>query len=80
MPESAEQIQIVGIGMQLVAKAVARLARSDPPIVQPRHPGLIHARRTVAGTLAVDRYQGSERVQLRVIDVAVPDQGPAVIR
>jgi single-stranded-DNA-specific exonuclease len=34
----------------------------------------------VAGSLAVDRYQGSERVQLRVIDVAVPDQGPAVIR
>ena len=28
----------------------------------------------------VDRYQGSERVQLRVLDVAVPDQGPAVIR
>ena len=34
----------------------------------------------VAGSLAVDRYQGTERVQLRVIDVAVPDQGPAVIR
>jgi single-stranded-DNA-specific exonuclease len=34
----------------------------------------------VAGCLAVDRYQGSERVQLRVLDVAVPDQGPAVIR
>ncbi|WP_316206417.1 MULTISPECIES: single-stranded-DNA-specific exonuclease RecJ [unclassified Bradyrhizobium] len=34
----------------------------------------------VAGTLAVDRYQGVERVQLRVLDVAVPDQGPAVIR
>jgi single-stranded-DNA-specific exonuclease len=34
----------------------------------------------VAGSLAVDRYQGSERVQLRVHDVAVPDQGPAVIR
>ena len=34
----------------------------------------------VAGSLAVDRFQGSERVQLRVIDVAVPDQGPAVIR
>ena len=34
----------------------------------------------VAGSLTVDRYQGSERVQLRVIDVAVPDQGPAVIR
>ena len=28
----------------------------------------------------VDRWQGSERVQLRVLDVAVPDQGPAVIR
>ncbi len=34
----------------------------------------------VAGSLVVDRYQGSERVQLRVLDVAVPDQGPAVIR
>src|SRR6202165_1317835 len=34
----------------------------------------------VAGSLAVDRWQGTERVQLRVIDVAVPDQGPAVIR
>jgi len=28
----------------------------------------------------VDRYQGTERVQLRVLDVAVPDQGPMVIR
>jgi single-stranded-DNA-specific exonuclease len=34
----------------------------------------------VAGSLAVDRFQGSERVQLRVTDVAVPDPGPAVIR
>ena len=34
----------------------------------------------VAGSLAVDRYQGTERVQLRVLDVAVPDPGPAVIR
>ena len=34
----------------------------------------------VAGSLAVDRYQGSERVQFRVIDVAVPDHGPAMIR
>src|ERR1700745_382752 len=34
----------------------------------------------VAGSLAVDRWQGSERVQMRVIDIAVPDQGPAVIR
>jgi single-stranded-DNA-specific exonuclease len=34
----------------------------------------------VAGSLAVDRWQGSERVQLRVTDVAVPDPGPAVIR
>ena len=34
----------------------------------------------VAGSLAVDRWQGSERVQLRVTDVAVPDQGPALIR
>jgi single-stranded-DNA-specific exonuclease len=34
----------------------------------------------VAGSLAVDRWQGTERVQLRVLDVAVPDQGPALIR
>jgi single-stranded-DNA-specific exonuclease len=34
----------------------------------------------VAGSLAVDRYQGTERVQLRVLDVAVPNQGPAMIR
>jgi single-stranded-DNA-specific exonuclease len=34
----------------------------------------------VAASLALDRWQGSERVQLRVIDVAVPDHGPAVIR
>ncbi|MBV9529488.1 MAG: single-stranded-DNA-specific exonuclease RecJ [Bradyrhizobium sp.] len=34
----------------------------------------------VAGSLAIDRFQGGERVQLRVIDVAVPDLGPAVIR
>lgn len=34
----------------------------------------------VAGSLAVDRWQGSERVQMRVTDVAVPDPGPSVIR
>jgi single-stranded-DNA-specific exonuclease len=34
----------------------------------------------VAGSLNVDRWQGSERVQLRVLDVAVPVSGPAVIR
>ena len=34
----------------------------------------------VAGALSVDRYQGAERVQFRVIDVALPDQGPSVIR
>ncbi|MDU2926794.1 single-stranded-DNA-specific exonuclease RecJ, partial [Bradyrhizobium sp.] len=34
----------------------------------------------VAGTLTVDRYQGVECVQLRVLDVAVPDHGPAMIR
>jgi single-stranded-DNA-specific exonuclease len=33
----------------------------------------------VAGSLSVDRWQGTERVQLRVLDIAVPDQGPAVI-
>lgn len=34
----------------------------------------------VAGSLTVDRWQGSERVQMRVTDVAVPDPGPNVIR
>ncbi|MGO3931903.1 single-stranded-DNA-specific exonuclease RecJ [Rhodopseudomonas pseudopalustris] len=34
----------------------------------------------VAGSLSIDRWQGAERVQLRVIDVAVPDPGPAMIR
>lgn len=34
----------------------------------------------VAGSLSVDRYQGVERVQFRVVDVALPDQGPSVIR
>ncbi|MBN8969377.1 MAG: single-stranded-DNA-specific exonuclease RecJ [Rhizobiales bacterium] len=34
----------------------------------------------VAGSLTIDRWQGAERVQLRVTDVAVPDHGPAVIR
>jgi single-stranded-DNA-specific exonuclease len=34
----------------------------------------------VAGSLTVDRWQGSERVQMRVADVAVPDPGPSVIR
>ncbi len=34
----------------------------------------------VAGSLAVDRWQGSERVQLRVTDVAVPSRERAVIR
>lgn len=34
----------------------------------------------VAGSLSIDRWQGAERVQLRVADAAVPDLGPAVIR
>lgn len=34
----------------------------------------------VAGSLTVDRWQGSERVQMRVTDVAVPDPGPNLIR
>jgi len=34
----------------------------------------------VAGSLAVDRWQGAERVQMRVVDVAVPDEGPSMIR
>src|SRR6202011_6064099 len=34
----------------------------------------------VAGSLTLDRWQGSERVQFRVMDVAVPDPGPSLIR
>ncbi len=34
----------------------------------------------VAGSLAVDRWQGTERVQLRVLDVAVPPLEPKTIR
>ena len=34
----------------------------------------------VAGSLAVDRWQGAERVQLRVLDVAVPPPEPRIIR
>ncbi|MBI3700601.1 MAG: single-stranded-DNA-specific exonuclease RecJ [Afipia sp.] len=34
----------------------------------------------VAGSVAVDRWQGSQRVQLRVADVAVPSAGPGIIR
>jgi len=34
----------------------------------------------VAGSLTLDRYQGSERVQLRLQDIALPDKGPDVIR
>lgn len=34
----------------------------------------------VAGYLAIDRWQGSERVQLRIADVAVPSPEPTSIR
>jgi len=34
----------------------------------------------VAGSLAIDRWQGAERVQLRIVDAAIPDLGPATIR
>lgn len=34
----------------------------------------------VAGSLTVDRWQGQERVQMRVIDVAVPSSEPRMIR
>ncbi|ABE63099.1 exonuclease RecJ [Nitrobacter hamburgensis X14] len=34
----------------------------------------------VAGSLAVDRWQGAERVQLRVSDVALPTVQPEIIR
>ncbi|HWW49479.1 MAG TPA: single-stranded-DNA-specific exonuclease RecJ [Xanthobacteraceae bacterium] len=34
----------------------------------------------VAGTLSIDRWQGAERVQLRVTDVATPPREPTMIR
>jgi single-stranded-DNA-specific exonuclease len=34
----------------------------------------------VAGTLSIDRWQGTERVQLRVTDVATPGREPETIR
>ena len=34
----------------------------------------------VAGSLSIDRWQGAERVQLRVCDVAVPEREPVSIR
>ena len=34
----------------------------------------------IAGSVSVDRWQGTERVQLRIVDAAIPDPGPAVIR
>jgi single-stranded-DNA-specific exonuclease len=34
----------------------------------------------VAGTLSIDRWQGAERVQFRITDVASPDHGPVMIR
>lgn len=34
----------------------------------------------VAGALAIDRWQGAERVQLRITDAAIPDLGPSTIR
>lgn len=34
----------------------------------------------VAGSLTIDRWQGQERVQMRVIDVAVPSSEPRMIR
>jgi single-stranded-DNA-specific exonuclease len=37
---------------------------------------LVHA----AGCLSLDRWQGEERVQFRLSDLAIPSEGPAVIR
>jgi single-stranded-DNA-specific exonuclease len=34
----------------------------------------------VAGSLSIDRWQGAERVQLRISDVAVPEREPVSIR
>jgi len=34
----------------------------------------------VAGSLSIDRWQGAERVQLRVSDIAVPEREPVSIR
>jgi len=34
----------------------------------------------VAGSLSIDRWQGAERVQFRICDVAVPEREPVAIR
>ncbi|MDF0581154.1 single-stranded-DNA-specific exonuclease RecJ [Bradyrhizobium yuanmingense] len=58
-----------GIAFRSVGQKLGNALRANRG--QPMH---------VAGSLSVDRYQGAERVQFRVVDVALPDQGPSVIR
>jgi single-stranded-DNA-specific exonuclease len=67
--KSGDGALVNGIAFRAVGQKLGNALRDNRG--QPLH---------VAGSLTVDRWQGSERAQLRVIDVAVPDQGPSHIR
>ena len=67
--KSGDGAVVNGIAFRAVGQALGRALAENRG--QPIH---------VAGTLAIDRYQGSERVQLRIADVAVPAPEPASIR
>jgi single-stranded-DNA-specific exonuclease len=67
--KSGDGALVNGIAFRSVGQKIGRALTENRG--QPLH---------VAGTLSVDRYQGSERVQLRVTDVAVPTREPTVIR
>jgi single-stranded-DNA-specific exonuclease len=67
--KSGDGALVNGIAFRAIGQKIGRTLTENRG--QPLH---------VAGTLSVDRYQGSERVQLRVIDVAVPTREPTVIR
>jgi single-stranded-DNA-specific exonuclease len=67
--KSGDGALVNGIAFRAVGQKLGRALTENRG--QPLH---------VAGTLSVDRYQGSERVQLRVIDVAVPTREPTIIR
>ncbi len=67
--KSGDGALVNGIAFRAVGQKIGRALTENRG--QPLH---------VAGTLAVDRYQGSERVQLRITDVASPSREPTVIR
>jgi len=67
--KSGDGALVNGIAFRAIGQKIGRVLMENRG--QPLH---------VAGTLSVDRYQGSERVQLRVTDIAVPTREPTVIR